>query len=177
MIITTDLLLDLFDHMESADAAVWKAALNSPRALADAVLRRYLLHASATQRAFLDAWKRRPFVIRDSFDETSLLVEFADVRAYYGEARAFIASVGDAALACDLRLPWVPWIEEHIKETLAMTTLGETVLQLLLHTTHHRGQAVARLRALDVEPPMVDYVAWLWRSRPKPDWPAAPQLS
>lgn len=174
---TTDLLLDLFDHMEAADAAVWRAALQDAAASSDALLRRNLLHASAVQRAFLDAWKERPFVIRDRFDDTSLPAEYAAVRAYYPEARAHLGGLDAAALGRELRLPWVPWIEEHLGQKLAMTTVGETVLQVFSHTTHHRGQAVARLRAVNVEPPMVDYIAWLWRSRPKPDWPAAPQPS
>ena len=50
-----------------------------------------------------------------------------------------------------------------------------TVLQVISHSTHHRAQANTRLRMVGAEPPMVDYIAWLWRGRPKPEWPAAPQ--
>jgi uncharacterized damage-inducible protein DinB len=164
------LLLDLFDQMEAADAAVWTAALQSVAAAADPALRTYLLHISAVQRSFLDAWKGRPFTIRDRFDDISLAGEFDTTRAYYPEARAFLAAVDEAALTSEIRLPWVPWIEKQFNTTLAATTLGETILQVIIHTAHHRGQANARLRALGVEPPMVDYIAWLWRNRPKPVW-------
>ena len=167
----TNLLLDLFDHMESADAAVWRAALESPSAAADGQLRRYLLHASSVQRAFLDAWKGRPFTFRDNFEATDLNGELAAVRAYYPEARAFIADLEGDALSGTIRLPWVGWIEQQSKQTLAPTTLGETILQVISHSTHHRAQANTRLRTAGVEPPMVDYIAWLWRGRPKPEWP------
>jgi len=166
-------LLDLFDHMESADAAVWRATLNRPAAVADAQLCKYLLHASSVQRAFLDAWKSRPFTFRDNFDAVHLEDELAAVRAYYPEARAFIAALDGNALKGTIRLPWVGWIEQQSKQTLAPTTLGETILQVISHSTHHRAQANTRLRTVGAEPPMVDYIAWLWRGRPKPEWPVA----
>jgi uncharacterized damage-inducible protein DinB len=172
---TTDLLLDLFDHMESADAAVWTAALSSSVAVSDPQSCKYLLHVSSVQRAFLDAWKGRPFTFRSDFDGVRLDAELAAVRAYYPEARAFIAGVDAAALAGTIRLPWVGWIEQQLNQTFAATTLGETMLQVISHSTHHRAQANTRLRTLGAEPPVVDYIAWIWRGRPQPDWPAAPQ--
>ncbi len=42
-----------------------------------------------------------------------------------------------------------------------------------MHSTHHRGQVAARLRELGGEPPLVDFIAWLWWKRPEPEWPAA----
>ena len=175
MPITPDVLLDLFDHMESADAAVWTAVLASPSGASDSQLCNYLLHVSTVQRAFLDAWKARPFAFRDNFDGARLDAELASVRAYYPEARAFITDLDLAALAGTIRLPWADWIEQHTNQTLAATTLGETMLQVMSHSTHHRAQANTRLRTLGAEPPMVDYIAWIWRGRPRPDWPAAPQ--
>ncbi len=172
---TSDVLLDLFDHMESADAAVWTAVLASPSGTSDVQLCKYLLHVSCVQRAFLDAWNGRPFTFRNDFDGVHLQAELAAVRAYYPEARAFVAGTDVATLARAIRLPWVDWIEQQTKQTLAATTLGETMLQVISHSTHHRAQANTRLRALGMEPPMVDYIAWIWRSRPQPDWPAAPQ--
>ena len=168
----TNLLLDLFDHMQSADAAVWSAALKSPSAAGDAQLCKYLLHASSVQRAFLDAWKGRPFTFRDNFDAVHLDDELVAVRAYYPEARAFITDLDADALGGTMRLPWVGWIEQQSKQTLAPTTLCETILQVISHSTHHRAQANTRLRMVGAEPPMVDYIAWLWRGRPKPEWPS-----
>ena len=36
------------------------------------------------------------------------------------------------------------------------------------HSTYHRGQVNARLREIGAEPPLVDYIAWLWFDRPAP---------
>ena len=171
----TNILLDLFDHMESADAAVWSAAMNSPSAAADPQVGKYLLHTSSVQRAFLDAWKARSLAFRTNFDAVNLGDELAAVRGYYPEARAFIADLDGDALAGTIRLPWARWIEREWKQTLAPTTLAETILQVIIHSTHHRAQANTRLRTVGAEPPMIDYIAWLWRGRPAPEWPAAPQ--
>ena len=47
----------------------------------------------------------------------------------------------------------------------------DTVLQVVLHTTYHRGQINLRLRELGVEPPLTEYFVWTWRGKPAADWP------
>jgi uncharacterized damage-inducible protein DinB len=49
--------------------------------------------------------------------------------------------------------------------------MAETARQVAMHSMHHRGQVNARLRELGAEPPLVDYIAWIWRGRPEPMWP------
>ena len=49
--------------------------------------------------------------------------------------------------------------------------MAETCLQVCSHSTYHRGQVNARLREIGAEPPLVDYIAWLWFERPAADWP------
>jgi uncharacterized damage-inducible protein DinB len=47
------------------------------------------------------------------------------------------------------------------------------MFQVTSHSTHHRGQVNARLRALGGEPPLVDYIAWVWFGKPAADWAVA----
>ena len=61
-------------------------------------------------------------------------------------------------------------IERSLGRVPETTTLGETALQVPLHTIYHRGQVNARIRALGGEPPLVDYIAWIWLGRPAPEW-------
>jgi uncharacterized damage-inducible protein DinB len=42
--------------------------------------------------------------------------------------------------------------------TLFTTTLGDVILQMFVHSTHHRAQAVNMLRHLGVSHPQVDYM-------------------
>jgi hypothetical protein len=60
----------------------------------------------------------------------------------------------------------------HPGRDIASPTLAETILQVASHSTYHRGQVNTRLRQLGAEPPLVDYVAWIWFDRPAADWPA-----
>jgi uncharacterized damage-inducible protein DinB len=173
MRVTRELLLDLFDHMEWADARVWDAALKLAATRTDETLRAYLLHLHTVQRAFLDAWTDRPFNFRSDFSGTTLDGEYPTVQGYYASARAWLTSVDEAQLASPVVLPWTKWVETHLGRPPAPITLGETILQVIMHSTHHRAQANARLRAIGGDPPLVDYIAWLWRDRPRPEWVAA----
>ena len=168
---TTHLLLDLFDHMHWADARVWETALQHEAARDDARMRDNLLHLHGVQRAFLDTWTNQPFAFRVKYDDTTLLRELAPVQSYYAPAREFLAALDPRRLTDPLIVPWTKWAEQALGRTVAGTSLGETILQVVMHSTHHRAQANARLRVLGVEPPLVDYIAWLWLGRPLPSWP------
>jgi uncharacterized damage-inducible protein DinB len=43
-------------------------------------------------------------------------------------------------------------------------------MQVVLHSTHHRGQIVARVRELGGNPPLVDYIGWIWLGKPAAAW-------
>ncbi|HWS53910.1 MAG TPA: DinB family protein [Pyrinomonadaceae bacterium] len=166
----TDTLADLYRHMEWADAAVWGAVLRSDGARADAKLRELLRHLHLVQRAFLRAWRGEeagaPY---PEFDDAAPLMEWG--RAYYAEARAHLASLGGESLSGPLPVPWASMVERRLGRPPEVTSLGETLLQVALHTTYHRGQVNTRLRELGGEPPLTDYIAWLWQGRPAPAWP------
>ena len=166
-----EILRDLFDHMEWADARVWDAALKTPEAHGDDTLKWLMLHLHGVQKAFLDAWTSQPFDFRSDYNDTTLEKELAGVRAYYPRGRSYLQSLTDAQLAEPLVLPWSKWIEQAIGRTPGPVTLGETILQALTHSIHHRAQANTRLRALGAEPPVIDYIAWLWLERQAPAWP------
>jgi uncharacterized damage-inducible protein DinB len=41
----------------------------------------------------------------------------------------------------------------------------------VLHGQAHRGQNATRMRDLGWKPPTTDYVIWVDKGRPDPDWP------
>jgi uncharacterized damage-inducible protein DinB len=47
------------------------------------------------------------------------------------------------------------------KGNLFSASLGDMMLQMCLHSTHHRAQAVNILRRLDISPPELDYMMWV----------------
>jgi uncharacterized damage-inducible protein DinB len=153
------MIRDLLAHMQWADASVW--AVVRRMSSEDAELRDRLHHLHATQWAFLQLWRSET----PSFKPAAELQTWA--QSYYRELAEFLPSVDAAALD---RPVIMPWADRYAKKSAAPTTLWETMLQITSHSTHHRGQVVTRIRALGAEPPLVDYIAWLWLGRPAPNW-------
>lgn len=161
---------DLFDHMQWADATVWNAVLAFPAATEDAKLQEVLYHLHVVQRAFLKAWRGESFENGfPKFSEALSLWEWA--RGYYEEANTYLSGFDEDGLKQPMPLPWAAMVEKRFGRSPESTTIGETALQVALHTTYHRGQVNARLRELGGEPPLVDYIAWLWQGRPAAKWP------
>jgi uncharacterized damage-inducible protein DinB len=67
-------------------------------------------------------------------------------------------------------MPWVAQYEKQLGMKFEVATVGETAFQVVSHSTHHRAQANARLRAVGGEPPLVDFIAWIWFGRPAAPW-------
>jgi uncharacterized damage-inducible protein DinB len=171
--VTLDFLRELFRHMEWADAAVWRGVLACPEAARDSSLTTWLLHIHMVQRAFLHVWTKTPVAFRkaDEFPEIAAIQPWA--HPYYDEAREFFATLDPAALERPVVMPWVEVYERQLGRSFGQPTLAETMFQVTSHSTYHRGQVNARLRALGGEPPLVDFIAWVWFGKPAPEWPAA----
>ena len=158
-------------HMEWADSRVWRAVLAHPNAVQDTRLRELLLHLHGVQRAFLALWTGQPLDF-SAFNAAASDVMAAEpiVRAYYRDLHAAVASFDDTTLRRPIVTPGLERYEQQMGRTLETPTLAETMLQVASHSTYHRGQVNARLREVGGEPPLVDYIAWIWFGRPAPDW-------
>jgi uncharacterized damage-inducible protein DinB len=164
-------LAELFRHMEWADATVWGAVLARPEAAADSALRERLYHIHMVQRAFLQVWRGETFQPRppNSFPDPATLLAWA--RSGYGEVNEYISDLGRMDLERPVVMPWIEMFEARMGRKADVPTFQETLLQVAMHSTYHRGQVNTRLRELGGEPPLTDYIAWIWRGKPQPDWP------
>jgi uncharacterized damage-inducible protein DinB len=77
--------------------------------------------------------------------------------------REFAATLDQERLARMVRIPWFP-------EPPCVITVGEALVQVAMHTQHHRGQCMTRLRDLGGEPKDVDWIIWLWKQKPQARW-------
>jgi uncharacterized damage-inducible protein DinB len=163
-------LAGLVHQMAWADAYIWANVLASPAAAGDARLLTTFHHIHSVQHLFRQAWNHEPLEFRDQTDfaTATALAEWA--RDAHLEIDAFLTSVEPAALAREFREPWTGQFEARFPRPAAPHTLGESVVQVVLHTAHHRGQACTRLRELGCQPPTVDFIVWLWAGKPAPDW-------
>jgi uncharacterized damage-inducible protein DinB len=163
-----DALDDCFRHMAWADGEVWRAALACPAAHDDEALRALLLHLHVVQRAFLSVWTAQPLTFPAAAEFPSLPALHAWTAPYYGEAQAFLAGLDADALSRPVVMPWASGLAARLGRQPAAPTLAETIFQVTSHSTYHRGQVNVRLRAVGGEPPLVDYIAWIWFDRPAP---------
>jgi uncharacterized damage-inducible protein DinB len=165
-----DAVRPLFDHMEWADATVWRAVRACPEAADDKVLHDRLFHIHATQHAFLKAWRHEEFVYSGPDACPGLDAVLAFAREFYAVAPAYVASLAPDAVDRELVLPWSSFFAKRAGFDAHPSTLGETLLQLPSHSTYHRGQVNIRLRERGATPPLVDFIAWVWAGKPAADW-------
>jgi uncharacterized damage-inducible protein DinB len=162
-------LTELMRHMTWADAAVWKAVLASPEGHSDRKIGDTLYHIHLVQHIFLQSWTGAPFSVRPRVEFSTLTDILSWGRDAHRQTIDFMQDVQDEALDRPFRMPWASHFEERSKQPAGVHTLGESALQVVLHTQHHRGQVCARLREVGGEPPTVDFIVWLWAGRPNPE--------
>ena len=115
-----------------------------------------------TQRAWIWAIgdRRLEFVF-------SRVTDFAPA----GELKAFaivnhtslsdVAAAEDSALDRPIAIPWFDNLQVSVRDGLT---------QVAMHSHYHRGQNAARFRALGGDPPGTDFITWISRGRPAPQW-------
>jgi uncharacterized damage-inducible protein DinB len=164
-----DLLQQLMRHMEWADATVWKSVLAWPPAGSDPRIRDCLIHWHGVQWAYLQIWRDES----PELPEASSFEDLAAVRAWAREYYRQRAELGDwlneAALERPVHFPWAEQLADRFGGP-APATLADTILQITSHTTYHRGQVNMRLRELEAEPPLTDFIVWVWMGKPEADW-------
>lgn len=157
----------LMGHTEWAEALVWQAVLSLPKD--DDELMAKLHHVHMVQWAYLHIWRGEHVRPRElaSFPTRAALRGWA--REYYGELATYLAGRGAADLRREVRFPWADRLVQRFGKARP-AAWGESVLQVAMHSGYHRGQLARRLRELDVEPPLTDFIAWIWQDRPLADW-------
>ena len=163
---------DLFAYTAWADATVWTAVLHEAAASTDRRIRDYLFHVHTVQGLFLTVLRGAAVQApaKEAPDLTSLL---ALARSTHAELASWLGDVDEASLSQTSSLPWAGEFKAFTGRDPAPMTMGETLLQVINHSTYHRGQINSRLRELGGTPPMTDFIAWVALGKPTADWPAS----
>ncbi|NTW82443.1 MAG: damage-inducible protein DinB [Chlorobiaceae bacterium] len=166
---TLTLLRELSGHTQWADAVVFSAIDAHPEAGKDERLLGLLRHLHLVQKVFLDVWRNKTINPEETRSFDILELE-GYVRGNHREFGEFLDTLTNGMLDAPVRLPWAELVSRNLGFEVAEPTLGETLIQVHAHSAYHRGQVNSRLRELGINPPMTDYIAWVWALKPPASW-------
>ena len=153
-------LIDLTRHCIWADDRLWRAVLDHSGARLDAAILERFHHIHLVQYVFVS-------IVRDEAvdPEKGRDLGIEELREW-GLASAITLHelarlIPDDELEVHFEVPW-------FRDPPIEISRGEAILQACMHSAHHRGQNAARLRELGGEPPILDYIYWIWKGRPDP---------
>ncbi|MGC9946401.1 MAG: DinB family protein [Bryobacteraceae bacterium] len=145
----------LFAHMAWADAALFNAVGAHEGAFADEELRKLLYHIVVVQRFFLSLCQQRSF---DMARFRQVPGSAGEIQRQFAEAHAdgaaYTARLDEAELARTIEFPVPAWKDFH-------PAVRDALMQVAMHSEHHRAQVAMRLRALGGAPPPTDYIVWV----------------
>ena len=143
----------LFAHQAWADATMLKAVGGQEGAFADEEVRKWLHHIVIVQRFFLSLFQGRAFdekrekQVPDTMDAIGRLFEEA-----HADGAAYTGRLDEAELARTVDFPLRKEFHPAVRDVL---------MQVVMHSEHHRAQVAMRLRALGGKPPNTDYILWI----------------
>ena len=155
-------LRDLLAHAEWANAVFFHTWGKSP-ARDHEEMRRRVDHIIGVQQAFLSIMRGEspggpPGGPPSSFDELKKRAP-----ASHAGLRDFAAGLDEAGLSRTVQIVWFP-------DPPCVITVAEALVQVAMHTQHHRGQCMTRLKDFGGEPKNVDWIIWLWKQKPQARW-------
>jgi uncharacterized damage-inducible protein DinB len=152
-----EMIRALYHHMAWADRQMLGAISAHAAAADDEELRRTLHHIVIVQRFFLSQLLRRGFEVEKERVVPSTIEALESVfRETHAEELAYVDAVDAAALTPVIEVGPLAGIHP---------TASDLMMQVVMHSQHHRGQVASRLRILGGMPPTVDYILWL-KDRP-----------
>lgn len=130
-------------------------ALDRPFDMGRGSLRRTLMHIHVGEAVWLQRWRGRT---ETKWPDETERAGVATIHERFGDVRrerdAFLADLSDAALQISVTY-------RDSKGSLFHASLGQMMMQMCVHSTHHRAQAVNMIRRAGGQAPEVDYMVWV----------------
>jgi uncharacterized damage-inducible protein DinB len=155
-------LCELMDYVEWANAVFFNAWGKSP-ARDQEEMRRRVGHIIGVQQGFLSILRgEAPGSPPSGPPDSHEVLKGRAVTCHAG-LREFATSLDPETMARTVRIPWFP-------DPPCVITVAEALVQVAMHSQHHRGQCMTRLKDLGGEPKDVDWIIWLWKQKPRARW-------
>jgi uncharacterized damage-inducible protein DinB len=157
-----DFLRDLFGHCEWANAVFFHTWGKSP-ARDHEELRSRVGHIIGVQHGFLSVIRGETPGSPPSGPPATYDALKTRAVACHGGLRDLVAGLTPETMEKTVRIPWFP-------DPPCVVTVTQALVQAAMHSQHHRGQCMTRLKDFGGEPKNVDWLIWLWKQRPEARW-------
>ncbi len=155
-------LRDLLAHAEWANAVFFHTWGKSP-VRDHEELRTRMGHILGVQEGFLAILRGESTAMPPQGPPPAFVDLKARAEACHARLRDFVAALRPDTSTQTVRIPWFP-------DPPCVITVAEALVQVALHTQHHRGQCMTRLKDFGGEPKNVDWIIWLWKQKPQARW-------
>ena len=148
----------LYCYQFWADDELLKAVTDCEPAPQDPAMLHALQHIANAQLFLLSRLKSESFdmaTFKEQLPHPQIVERFQQAHAAND---AFLATLTEADLSRSFPMPYFQ----------TNFVLLEGMMQCVLHSQHHRGQCLTRLRELGVKPPTLDYIIWVKDAHPRP---------
>jgi uncharacterized damage-inducible protein DinB len=143
------------DQLLRASAGLSDEQLDQPFEMGRGTLRKTLLHIWAGESVWLARWQGRTETPWPDEEQKADVPNIDErFRQVYSERAAFLATLKDTDFARVVTY-------RDSKGSLYKAALGDMLMQGIIHSIHHRAQAVNMLRQLGAAAPDVDYMYWV----------------
>ena len=161
---------DLVAHMVWADNEIWKEIFKLDTQKDIHEIHNLMLHIHSCQFAYHNIWNNQPL---PNFDK----IKFQSLHELYNwgidlhkKNLDFINNLKEQNLDDTITLPWIKIFEDEFGKPPEKTNLKDTIHQVIMHSTYHRGQVNLKIRSLENKPPLIDYIYWIWLGKPLPEY-------
>jgi uncharacterized damage-inducible protein DinB len=149
------MLQSLWAHLTWADDQILKTVNEQEGAFAEDNIRKLLHHIINVERFFLTLFQARPIDMESGKQLPAGREEFERLYdAVHSDGAAYVARLNDGELARTIEFPVPAFKDFH-------PSIADALMQVILHSEHHRGQVALRLRAMGGKPPVLDYIVWV----------------
>ena len=150
-----EMLQSLWAHLTWADTVIMKLAASQQGAWSDEEIRKILNHLAGVEYFFLSLFQGRPLDLERMKNVAANIEEMErQFEQAHADGAAYVARLTDAELARTLEFP-VPAMKDF------HPPVRDALMQVIMHSEHHRGQVAMRLRMMGHKPPITDYITWV----------------
>jgi len=143
------------ERLLAAAGALSDDQLDHPFDIGRGSLRKTMLHIVAAEEVWAERWRGQAKTPWPNEEERVAAATMQErLKRTWKRRDAFLATVGNDELSRDV-------VYRDSFGSLYRAALGDMMLQLCIHSTHHRAQVVNMLRRLGDEPPELDYMYWI----------------